>query len=1303
MADNKLDFSGATIGGPLDFSSSSSSGSALDWFQGFGKSAVSSIPELVGLSPLEGVEQFRQENPIAGFISEMAGTAVPYMGWFRAAKSIGPLARAAERLSQSKNAFLGGAGAAALTFAPFEAGRVAANELIGDQPLSNMLGSAATSLALSGGIGGLLHGIASGGTRDPKLPSMFPGIDVSLPLPLMARQMRELIDTGKITDPEMLKKAQNVLKRTLQDARTESPVRGQRYIGDIETAPDRDVSGLESQLNRLFKGTSEDKDPLEKTIRTRKFSQAPGKDFNTEFLWKNEAREAGLPEGFEEHGQYFRNITFNKYTTKAGLDVAEKQAKRQSGVINNILTKNMESVGGGNFLAREADDGLFVIARKYKGDVKKGSPDDRWVIFKTDKPGYFLPGPDKYSHLEMKLGSWLPNLTLAPEAGPVYNSLREYTTQFPYRNWQALQKEGKFGEMVNALLPKGAVGPSGEVVQRLGEIAREFLAPKPGQFRKAPRATWILNGAKVAFDTAETTVNKLINGELKVDPGKQLFTGALKGLPQGIDGLIPARKLINDAGLPTVHEFLEKVWRNGVPVSQLESMALKGEITPETEKLAKGLAAIEDWRNSTTQQVEVATGRPPTEYPLGQYGLPRTWEGDTRVIIANDSGNVVALAGGANRKLAQANAAKLVEANAEKGWHILDEVSQSKDPAGVAEWLGGKRLSLMEDQSKLGYMWNVDLPKNTDEFIKHFEGLTRRQMRYQANLSVGDILARDVSALSKEDPAALRMAKARLNDYAGVMSEFGKWQNQLADKVLAPMIGTDSASKIVAATNTAMFTFTLGAMKLAYPVVNALQFVQTVVPEAAFVLGKAVDESLAPGYSHFAAGGTKGPIGGLAVLNPIKMMARSVGEMVKPSRELSSAIERAVNERVLEPRVVEEHIGASGTKVANLRAVLKGEQGFLGWLQALSEFLPAETERISRTHAFTVGYGIARDFLKTKGESLNPEQLYRFAKEFTENTMYLYSTADRPRMFTTPAGSAMGLFKNWMFHYMASMAKYSGELSRGNFAPLLWQTAGTFGLGGLAATPAVGIANKFTEMWSDKSLMQLAYDHFDDNADWIMYGLPALLGLSMSGNVDTPALSNPVRDGSSLFSVASWGRAKALGDAAKAGFDHWQATGEHPGYDRRAREDLVKAFAPTTLQRSLSAFANPQAITSAGSGYPIVNDPSVSSRLLFAAGFNPTEIQRGYEMSKLLYDKHENLKAQELSLGKEWAEAEIDGNSAKMATIMRQGMTWGVDMSRVIKNGMREISNFRKDIMERSLRPKEMGAWRKVMLGGEEE
>ena len=71
--------------------------------------------------------------------------------------------------------------------------------------------------------------------------------------------------------------------------------------------------------------------------------------------------------------------------------------------------------------------------------------------------------------------------------------------------------------------------------------------------------------------------------------------------------------------------------------------------------------------------------------------------------------------------------------------------------------------------------------------------------------------------------------------------------------------------------------------------------------------------------------------------------------------------------------------------------------------------------------------------------------------------------------------------------------------------------------------------------------------------------------------------------------------------------------------------------------------------------------------------------------SSALYQSHQNLKeARKEAWPCSWAEAEMNGNSAQMSTIMRQGMTWGVDIGRVIKEGMFEIEKHRKDIIQRT-------------------
>ena len=97
----------------------------------------------------------------------------------------------------------------------------------------------------------------------------------------------------------------------------------------------------------------------------------------------------------------------------------------------------------------------------------------------------------------------------------------------------------------------------------------------------------------------------------------------------------------------------------------------------------------------------------------------------------------------------------------------------------------------------------------------------------------------------------------------------------LLDKVLAPALGKNSATKIVGVANTLMFNFQLGMGNLAFPVLNAMTFMQTVLPQASFVMS-ATPGRIARYYSHWPAAGTDGLAhGAVSSINPLKLMGQS--------------------------------------------------------------------------------------------------------------------------------------------------------------------------------------------------------------------------------------------------------------------------------------------------------------------------------------------------------------------------------------------------------------------------------------------
>jgi hypothetical protein len=416
--------------------------------------------------------------------------------------------------------------------------------------------------------------------------------------------------------------------------------------------------------------------------------------------------------------------------------------------------------------------------------------------------------------------------------------------------------------------------------------------------------------------------------------------------------------------------------------------------------------------------------------------------------------------------------------------------------------------------------------------------------------------------------------------------------------------------------------------------------------------------------------------------------------MGNPDVMLHRGINRAGVEAVTQPRVAEEMIGLNATRVKDLRAALASPGGFASWLKELAIWLPANAERLSRVHAFTSGWIMGRDVVGLVDE----ERLYQFAKEFTEKTMFGYTTADRPRIFTTPLGSAAGLFKTWMMNYMMAMLEYTGQALQGNVAPLFWQTAGTAAMGGVAATPLYWIADGFSKAFTDKSMLQNTYDNLNQGpADALMFGLPAALtGISLYSQSTSP-LANPQRDASMMWSVVTFDRMRALSQAAGLAFDNWQATGQHPGSSIAVRDAIVRALAPSTVARTISAFSGKDVIRSMVSGYPIVGDVSLTTRVLYGMKLNGPEIDKAMAVADELYEKRAAMDDAVQMLGRAMFEAMQQRDSHGVAMAARQAAKWGIDPSRVYSSAMRRNELQAQPLLERTFSPQQLAPMRNVL------
>lgn len=1251
-----------------------------DWAGLFGKSAVQGLGEFVGMKPSADVKRFRAENPVAGLASELAGFAVPYVGWEAG------LARAAPKFVSSinkignikKNPFVVGAAREAIKLAPLELGvRQLGNMAVGDESIPEMLGENAVNLAMGAGIGGLLHGVlAAGGKRTAQTLSV-PGLDINAPIPIQSRMIQKALDEGVLTGDKVVD-AHNRLDSMRRMVRAERLPPDQWYVRDLGNGKVDE----RRQLNRLFR--------IENTpsIRGRRFVE---EDFGNKG-WLGDAKAAGLPDRFEDFGQHFRLI-----------EVTPKAKKNAAGFLENTVTRSMMNIGDNWFMTREANDGLFLMARKVKGDVGTKAPGDKWLLFKTDTPATFVPKNQQWANAVFGANAWNTELQRVADAGSVFDALRGFKEKIPLRNWLDVDavaggKGAKAARAFGALFPDGVKGPAGQALDSVRRGMEHYVAPRQFQNLRSPLARYIMSAAQATMDAATSAAQSTMLGKVSFDPDKNaLLQALLASRPEKLTG-----RSVNAAIEKASDADIKGFWRireAGLDPVEAAAKAAKGEmpdVTPGSLALARELGSLMDPLWTEVGKAQKAAGIGVTKPLKGHYGLTRQWEGDFRIPIRAEGDTLKAIASGFNARAAQEAAREIVEKNPNWRAGPMFQASDGRSVPKDIEPLLRSPSYLLERHGIKGYRWN-DTPFTKKELLEAYESSINTRYNYQAELAIQTELAPLMARLEAEDPKAFELVAHRLTQMQGQDTPFSRIQNQFADKVLGPYLGGNSASKIASTTNSLMFHFQLAALKLSYPVTNIVGLLQTVTPEIAFLLN-AGNAQKSRHYTYWAAGGTNGPVGSVGALAPLKIMGNAVRELRNPDAALKVAWERAAKERIFDPKFLEEFSGETAVAIKDIKTAGSSPEGFVNWLKSVSEFGPSVSERFGRVYSYTVGHMVGRDIMGLGGDAL-----HSFASQFTQRTQYAYGMADRPLLFSTPMGSTMGLFKNWMMNYMYTMAEYTGEgFARGNWSPLAWQTATTAAVGGLAATPLGFIADQASQMLSDKSLMENTYEMFgQEGGDAILYGLPTSLqmlglpGVSLYSQTATPA-ANPVRDASTMFSVALFDRFTNAGAAVKGAWDNWQVTGEHPAKNKEVREQMIRAFAPASMYRTFQAWSG-AAIDSYSTGLPIMKGVSPGERMLYSMGFNPVKMDKLYAVSDMIYRDKEKRKEAVGRLGEAFATAQQERDNAGMRSVLELAMQSGVDPSSVLRSARTRLDQEEKDIVERQLKATEVRRFQQVL------
>jgi len=1298
------------------------------YLTGFLTSAVSSVGEQFGGKPMAGAEEFRQNNPVMGFGSQLLGIGGEYAAYTKAVnefEGMQKLIQAAGQVSDIKP--ISGAVQNVVKYAPIEAAQVGATAVNNPDQLKSSAGAGAINLgveALAGGIGALTE--AGGRTLSAADKAKADIINLrDTPQEQISTLKQKVAENafspdilptvnGKIKDLEAAVRLETV---GVKDAQTGETSIVRKALGDL-------VSGEPRDINRLFnEGDSE-----EGAIKRSRLIFTPGSKsgFQSRSEMQRVIDSAGL------NGQW-ENVSLPRYVG-FGEDAKQAAGKVEADLIDRGQFTQVDD----NLLMNREKDGLYVMAKKITGQIGESSPKDEWVIWKTSHPGNFTPKVQGFVDKQIAKMAFQREPLESPTGNPLLGILDSSALkiqQTPMTNYLAGVEKGYFGKGMNAArkvfgLPEVQPGSS-FLTERVGAFVDDYLTPNLYQWTQSPRAKWIFGHARDINDSYRKVADKILFGEYKPvqgsvvrralsDPGTTGKVGELSALQplvkdmttQDIASAIHASEYLAD-----VSESMDDVH------GHIDNLLAQGEINKKVSEFLHTAHAHDTQIMQTIGALQEQVGLKPFEPLAGHVMLSRTWEGNYRSFIENEAGDKIYVTGGKTPKVADERAKAIMKEAQAKGMSGLTlrpaeavdaaqdirlgesikfKSQQFRTLSGISRQLArepSKDITMLKERTGMqGFQTNF----TQSEFMDKLKSHVNERFKYMSKTTRQFLLGAEIQRLLEYDPKTAKSLINRFTDLDGEAGLLGKMQNQAVDKIMGPaMGGRNSASKIVDTLNEYQYHMNFGAFNLAFPAINALTFVQTVAPEVAMVMNIGNDIKLNKYYgSMVALGSDKRPRGLLGFLDPAKITLQGMREMAKPGKLTSDLLDRALSDGVIDPKLTAEFMGDTAKFKTTLKEAFQGKDSWSNAIKTVSTYLPEKSERLGRAHAFITGRLVAEDLLGFK----DPDQIYRFAKQFTQRTMYGYQTVDRPQIFTSPLGRTFGLFKNWQAHYMATMAQYAGEFNQGNFAPLLWQMGGTGAVGGLVGLPVYGVADSFSKWATNKTLMTNYYNAFgnsDPNSpmgnvhDAVFWGLPSFLGLTFSGNVSAPG-ADPARDAAGLLSFPQWQRASDLASAVGDAFDTWSLTGKHPGTSPDVMQKFALAILPKTFQRYISDTTNQ--IISLRSGKVQADGLSDYELIMHQLGFTPKRLGINQRVERELWEDQNKLRSDITSMGVMAAEALQNKDWDALASLQRISLMKGLPFESVLKSANTHNQKREKDVIDTQFSPLKLQPYKDLGL-----
>lgn len=1248
----------------------------IDPISGTLMSALDSTVSLMGFDDAVGgkeLDQWQRQNPGLNMASSIIGLMVPYGGWYAAAAKVGFRGKTlmgagnAAAAKLTVNPFAQGVVQNAVIFAPFETARAASRFVAGDDA-GDIARGAAFDLALGSVAGGAVNSLAQIGSKTSLLSgnhwlvkemgynketwantpaqvklrdfnswSMRNGNKIDLNSPKWLEmegfrtRARNRILTERIS-PNVAKTGIGSINMNVGRvfSNTANAEEGAENIGHLFEDMFAIMPGRQKR-NVLAdtKGKKAKKAVIATSVRAPTKAGTGFKPFIEG--WK---KVVGMPlsDGLLQNIQYPRLLTQalpkKKKVGDINLDAIDLgDASERTGKLDKFFQENTTQIGRGFYMTREADDGMYIMAKK--------SPEDasQWAIWKTDRPGLFAPSQDAAASAFADMYEISVKGINVPDA----QAFRPYQLERPLLEGSDSMAVG-YNIKANAhpaLVASASDGDKGAMRALLGnsagwvgQLLRENFAP--GVMRYADPSARAMRFAQKA--ALRVNLKKTTDRVLGKIPDNVSFRQAFGDMAK-MRNASPLVKTLRDVGKDQnlVDELVKYAYMD-TPVS----VALEEGATPVVLKALKLMDENADTEIKSYQAIQKYLGHKVSPALKEHLGLSRRWD-DWTVPVYEDGRKVSVLS--APTKEGAAKLAKELQAEMQglgksvdfddpfetlvksnesafgsitpkmidtDNWQkqqILIQSFEGTPSSDLQRALSSARRRTFKKRTGIkGFKQDGGI---ADLLENHYNTLASVSAS-EASLAHNAVWADHVLELAARNPreAQLLAAETRMMQ-GGVQLEHRL--EKIASDVMAPMLGRNGAQKLANGINSTMFTATLGLANLAYATTNIVSPLMQTMPHLMW-LNRAAPESLAPYYRDIPAivgGKITGTVG---MLDQSKLMWVGMTNMKNPDAATRGVLSELLSDGTLDQRMLDSFVGNNSVmgKLANPFGEATTGGQIAETLMKTTNFLADKSETAARLYTVSVASKLGQ------GWGLSGAELSNFARNMVDNTMYSYKTIDRAAAFQGPFGSMLGLFKTWMSNFIGWQMQYAGNIGHGGGSALALTNVMGASIGGIGGTPVGMFAENLSRITTDKSLSEQLYAHTDQTvSDAIFFGAPSFLGVSLQGNTALPG-ANVTRDLEMFYNVASWQMATQLSKSVGEGFGRWHATGDAPWEDRGWRNRFIRATQVKTAYR-IQASVQGEAIASLSTGYPALKAPTTGDKVAYMAGFNPVDLDREYE------------------------------------------------------------------------------------------